>query len=151
MPWKEQRQAPTSRPSLLVHRRLEQSLRLTVDVVPWYQRTMVRPVVMLQWTMSLVLVLASVAALLQRDTWSTMHPGVATWVIGTVASAELVAIVLFLLPGTLRAGAALLVGVLAAAAAVYLWAGKAPPPSFLVYAAAIWVVVKDAPATRGYR
>jgi len=40
----------------------------------------------------------------------------------------------------------LLVAVLALAACVHLWTGKAPPPSFLVYAAAIWVVAADAPA-----
>lgn len=99
--------------------------------------------------MCLVLALASVTVLLDRGAWTAMHPGVPRWVVATVASAELVAIVLFLLPGTLRAGAVLLLVVLASAAAVYLWAGKLPPLSFLVYAAAIRVVVHDARA-RGW-
>jgi len=105
----------------------------------------------LRWTLSMVLAVASIAVLLQPGVWPSMHPGVPSWVVGGIASAELVAILLFLLPVTLRAGAALLVTVLALAACVHLWTGKAPPPSFLVYAAAIWVVVADAAAKGAHR
>jgi hypothetical protein len=56
---------------------------------------------------------------------------------------ELLAAALFVVPRTLRAGGLALLAALAAATAVHAWAGQPPPPSFAVYAAAIWAVMAE--------
>ncbi len=56
-----------------------------------------------------------------------------------IAAVELVGAALFVVPRTRRIGAVALVGSLAAAAVLHAALGAVPPPSFLVYAAAIWV------------
>jgi hypothetical protein len=62
----------------------------------------------------------------------------------TLAVVELAAIVLFLIPRTVILGAILLMLVLAAAVVVHLSLGQTPSLTYVVYAAAIWVVVQDA-------
>jgi hypothetical protein len=61
----------------------------------------------------------------------------------TLAALELAAVVLFVIPRTLILGAILLIVVLALAAAVHLSLKQTPSLAYLVYAAAIWVVVQD--------
>lgn len=57
--------------------------------------------------------------------------------------AELIAAALFAVPQTIRAGGLALLGVLATAAIVHAAVGERPPISFVVYAAAIWVVMAE--------
>ena len=56
-----------------------------------------------------------------------------------IAALELAGAALFVVPRTRRLGAYALLASLAAAAALHAWLGAVPPPSFVVYAAAIWV------------
>jgi hypothetical protein len=60
-----------------------------------------------------------------------------------LAVAELAAVALFVIPRTLRWGAAAVVIVLAAASVLHLHAGEPPAPAFAVYLAAIWAIVRQ--------
>lgn len=100
----------------------------------------------LRWSIALVLgggaalLLASVAHA-DHDLAHLGHAG------GLVALgvAELVAAALFVVPRTLRLGGFGLLGVLAAAALLHAALGEVPSPSFVVYAAAIWVAMARRP------
>lgn len=72
------------------------------------------------------------------------HAGLPLAVPIALGGAELVAALLFLVPRTARVGGALLIAVLAAAAVAELALGQPPPPSFVVYAAAIATVMAGA-------
>ncbi len=115
---------------------------LDCRLVPCYQITMLvpRPTTFLRWSLSAVLGIQAVSLLydhaIQRLTAVTL------------AVLELAAVVLFLLPRTVFLGAILLIGVLVCASAVHLSLKQAPSLAFVVYAAAIWVVVQDARKTR---
>ena len=56
---------------------------------------------------------------------------------------ELLAAILFLIPGTLRVGAWLLAASLVFATLIHLHTGQPPSPVFLVYAAGIYAVVAE--------
>jgi len=65
-----------------------------------------------------------------------------------VAMAVVVGALLFVVPATLRIGGALLLLTLVTASAVHGAMGEAPPVAFLVYAAAIWTVLREHQRTR---
>ncbi len=96
----------------------------------------------LRW--SIALVLGSGAALLLLSLAHGGHPGVPDAIAGALGVAELVAALLFLVPRTTALGGIALVGVLAAAAVLHIAIGEVPPPSFVVYAAGIAVVMRSA-------
>jgi hypothetical protein len=98
------------------------------------------PIRLLQWVLCAVLAFQSGALLLRSDNRSATSIA--------LAAVELGAIALFLVPRTLLAGAILLAGVLAVAFARHLTRMGGPPLGFLVYGAAIWVVVQEARGAR---
>jgi thiol:disulfide interchange protein len=75
----------------------------------------------------------------------------AAWLLATappptlvaLAVAELAAAALFVIPRTLRFGAAAVVVVLIAACALHLHVGEPPPPAYAIYLAAIWAIVRQ--------
>jgi hypothetical protein len=95
-----------------------------------------RPASLLRWSLAAVLGIQAIALLFDH----AVRPLIAV----TLAALELAAIVLFLIPRTLIWGAILLIVVLALAAVVHLSLKQTPSVAYLVYAAAIWVVVQDA-------
>lgn len=106
-----------------------------------------RPVAVLRWSLALVIGQASLLLLLRAHRGAVqggVHPALAS----VLAAVELAAVVLFLIPKTLGLGARLLWGVLVIAALVHMHSGDPPPIIFLVYAAAIWVVLQDAGESR---
>ncbi len=118
------------------------SAALTLVLLPYYQSTMLlpRPASLLRWSLSAVLGIQAISLLFDHP----VQPLIAV----TLAALELAAIVLFLIPRTLIGGAILLIVVLALATAVHLSLKRTPSLAYLVYAAAIWVVVQDARRTR---
>jgi len=108
---------------------------------------LLRPITFLHWSVALVIGQASLLLLLRAHGGAVqggVHPALA----GVLAAVELAAVVLFLIPKTLGLGARLLWGVLVIATLVHMHSGEPPPMIFLVYAAAIWVVLQDAGASR---
>lgn len=95
-----------------------------------------RPAILLRWSLAAVLGVQALSLLFEH----AVRPLIAV----TLAAVELAAVVLFLVPRTLIFGAILLILVLASAAVVHLSIGQRAPLAYLVYAAAIWVVVQDA-------
>jgi hypothetical protein len=95
---------------------------------------------LLRW--SLALVLGCGALLLLVSLAHGGHAGLPIAVAIALGAAELIAAVLFLVPRTVRLGGAALIGVLAVAAALHAMAGEVPPVSFVVYALAIWAVMR---------
>jgi len=93
------------------------------------------PLHVLRW--SLALVLGAGGAGLLVSLAHAGHPGG----LAVLGAAELGAAVLFVVPRTVRAGGVALLGVLGVAVVLHAVVGEAPPVSFVVYAAAIWVVV----------
>ena len=75
-----------------------------------------------------------------RSAAGAAHALPPAWARLTIASAEIVAAVLFLVAATARIGAFLLLAVLAAAAAIHLAHGQ-NPATLVVYAAAVLVVL----------
>jgi hypothetical protein len=101
----------------------------------------------LRWSLALVIGQASLLLLLRAHRGAVqggVHPALA----GALAAVELAAVALFLIPKTLGLGARLLWIVLVIAALVHLHTGDPPPMVFLVYAAAIWVVLQEAGASK---
>jgi hypothetical protein len=97
------------------------------------------PRTLLRW--SVALVLGSQAGALIISIVRGEHidaPIAAALALGVV---ELVAAVVFLVPRAVAVGGVALLATLVAAAIVHLVLGKAPPASFAVYAAALWVVI----------
>jgi len=107
-----------------------------------------RPVTWLRLALALVIGHAALLLLLGARR-GAFHGGVHPAIVETLAAVELLALVLFLIPRTLILGARLLWIVLVAAALLHLHGGQAPPPIFLVYATAVWVVAADAGRPRG--
>ena len=105
------------------------------------------PVTVLRVTLALVLGHAALllwVGVRHHTFHGAAHPGILT----ALAAAELLAAVLFLIPGTIAAGSWCLAAVLIAATLFHLHAGEPPSPIFLVYAAGIWVVAADARSRR---
>ena len=75
-----------------------------------------------------------------RSAAAAAHALPPAWLRLTIASAEIVAAVLFLVSATVRIGAFLLLAVLVAAAAIHLAHGQIPA-AHVVYAAAVLVVL----------
>jgi hypothetical protein len=98
-----------------------------------------RPASFLRWSLAAVLGIQAISLLFDH----AVRPLIAV----TLATLELAAVVLFVIPRTLIWGAILLIVVLALAAAVHLSLKQTPSLAYLVYAAAIWVVVQDARRT----
>jgi hypothetical protein len=111
-------------------------------LLPCYQSTMLlpRPASLLRWSLAAVLGIQAISLLFDH----AVRPVIAV----TLAALELAAVVLFVIPRTLIWGAILLIVVLALAAVVHLLLKQTPSLAYLVYAAAIWVVVQDARRTR---
>ena len=101
-----------------------------------------RPANLLRWSLAAVLGVQALSLLFDH----AVRPLVAVM----LAAVELAAIVLFLIPRTLILGAVLLMLVLASAVVVHLSLGQTPSLAYLVYVAAIWVVVQDARRARPY-
>jgi hypothetical protein len=86
-----------------------------------------------------------------RLTLATVLGAQAAWLLASrpppmlvaLAIAEIAAAALFVIPRTLRCGAAAVVVVLACACAVHLRVGEAPSPAYAVYLAAIWAIVRQ--------
>ena len=95
-----------------------------------------RPASLLRWSLAAVLGVQALSLLLDR----AVRPLISV----TLAAVELAAIVLFLIPRTLILGAILLFLVLASAVVVHLSLNQTPSLVYLLYAAAISVVVQDA-------
>jgi hypothetical protein len=93
----------------------------------------------LRWSLSVVLGGGAALLLLHGG-----HAGVPAAVAMAIAIVELLGAVLFLFPATQRPGAFALLGSLAAAAAAHAVIGEIPPPSFIVFVAAIVVVMRSA-------
>jgi hypothetical protein len=93
---------------------------------------------MLRWSIALVLGFGAAALLVHHD-----HAGIEPAVAIALAVVELAFAVLFAIPRTTRPGGFGLLAVLAAAAVVHIAIGQPPPIAFVVYAAAIWVVIKE--------
>ncbi len=75
---------------------------------------------------------------------AALHGGLHPLLLTVLGAIEALAAVLFLIPATLRLGAWLLAGCLVFATVLHLHTGEPPSPIFLVYAAGIWTVAKDA-------
>ena len=71
------------------------------------------------------------------------HAGVPVVIAMAIASIELLGAVLFVIPATQRVGAVSLLASLAAAAIAHAAISEIPPPSFIVFAAAIIVVMRS--------
>lgn len=94
---------------------------------------------MLRWSLSVVLGGGAALLLLHGG-----HAGVPAVVAMAIASVELLGAVLFVIPATQRFGAFALLASLASAAIAHAVIGEIPPPSFIVFAAAIIVVMRSA-------
>jgi len=92
---------------------------------------------------SVALVLGASAA------WLLVAPGALPASVIALAAAELVAAALFAVPRTVRIGGVALIGVLGAATVLHVTARQAPPISFVVDVAAIWVVLSARPRGAG--
>jgi hypothetical protein len=101
-----------------------------------------RPVTGLKIALALVIGYAAVQLLLSAHR-GALHAGVHPAIPTVLAVLEILAVILFLIPKTLVLGGRLLWAILAAAALLHLHGGGVPPPIFLVYAAAIWVVLAE--------
>src|SRR5438552_17599762 len=100
---------------------------------------MMAPVRILQWSLAVVLALGALLLLLDVAGGASVH--IAPPIAAALGVAELAAAVLFAVPATRRVGAVALWVLLAAAVVVHALHRQAPPPAFVVYAAAIWVVM----------
>jgi hypothetical protein len=100
---------------------------------------MVRPLIFLRWSIGLVLG-TQAGILLTHPAGHGVHPAV----VGALASLEVLAALLVVVPATIVLGAALLLAVLVLAAALHALHGETPPPAYLIYAAALWVIAAHA-------
>src|ERR1041385_8242800 len=91
-----------------------------------------------RWSIAAVLGFGAAALLLHHDR-AGIEPALAI----ALAVAELAGGVLFATPRPTRLGGYVLLGALAAAAVIHVAIGQPPPIAFVVYAAAIWVVMKE--------
>jgi hypothetical protein len=101
-----------------------------------------RPVTGLRLALALVIGYAAVLLLLDAHR-GALHGGVDPAIPAVLAVLEILAVLLLLIPKTLVLGGRMLWGALVAATLLHLHAGESPPPIFLVYAAAIWVVLAE--------
>src|SRR5262245_45830714 len=91
----------------------------------------------LRWSIAVVLGFGAAVSLVHHD-----HAGVVPAVAITLAVAELAFAALFAIPKTAFVGGVGLLAVLVASAIVHVAAGQTPPIAFVVYAAAIWTVIR---------
>ena len=99
-----------------------------------------RPVSLLQYSIAAVLGIRALELLLHHG---QAHLGVSPWIVVILAGVEVVAAVLFLVPRTRDGGGYALLAVLLAATSIHVLLREAPSLDFLVYATAIWVVLRD--------
>jgi len=99
---------------------------------------MLRRLRVLHWTVSAVLGFLAGSLLVHE-----IHGGGRARGTIAVGIAEVAGALLFVVPATVRIGGALLLLTLAIAAVVHGAMGQAPPAAFLVYAAAIWTVLRE--------
>jgi len=99
---------------------------------------MLRNVRVLHWTTAAVLGFLAGSLLVHE-----IHGGGRARGAIAVGVVEIAGALLFVVPATVRIGGALLLLTLVAAAAVHGAMGQAPPAAFLVYAAAIWTVLRE--------
>jgi hypothetical protein len=92
-----------------------------------------RPIVLLRWCLGLVLAGKGLVLVLHAE----------SVLVRAAATAEVVAGLLFLAPRTLALGSGLLLAVLAFVAILHGAEGEWPPAAFLIYAAAVSVVLED--------
>jgi len=99
---------------------------------------MLRDLRILHWTTAAVLGLLAGSLLVHE-----IHGGGRARGAIAVGVVEVAGALLFVVPATVRIGGVLLLLSLMTAAAVHGAMGQAPPAAFLVYAAAIWTVLRE--------
>lgn len=104
-------------------------------------------ITLLRWSLALVLGLGAVDLLISLA--HAGHPGLPSWAAAALGAAELGAALGLMVPRAIRPAGFALFGVLAVAAGSHVALGAAPPAGYLVYGAAIWVVVHDRAERRG--
>src|SRR5512142_1105755 len=97
--------------------------------------------VVLRWSLALALGIGACVFVLSIARGA--HVGVHAPVALGMGVAELLAAALLVVPRTRQLGGALLLATLVVAAVLHLLMGQAPPVAFLVYAAALWVVIRE--------
>jgi uncharacterized membrane protein YphA (DoxX/SURF4 family) len=97
-------------------------------------------ITLLRWSIALVLGHGAVGLLTSLAHGG--HPGLPPWAALVLGGAELAAAIGLVFPRATRPAGLVLIGTLAVAAAIHIALGAAPPASFLVYGAAIWVVIR---------
>ena len=95
----------------------------------------------LQWSLGVVLFIeAALLAFSKTEIHFAGHPGIHHWIRLALAWSEMLACVVFLLPRTMKAGATLLLMVLALAAFAHALHGNFQIGGLLIFAAAVGVV-----------
>ena len=99
----------------------------------------------LQWSLGIALFIeAALLAFSKTETRFAGYPGSHHWIRLALAWSEMLGCVVFLVPRTLKAGAALLIIVFASAAVVHAFHGNFQIGGLLIYAAATSVVASQA-------
>ena len=99
---------------------------------------MLHRVRLLHWTTAAVLGFLATSLLVHE-----IHGGGRARGAIAVGVVEVAGALLFVVPATVRIGGAVLLLTLIVAAVVHGAMGQAPPAAFLVYAAAIWTVLRE--------
>jgi hypothetical protein len=95
----------------------------------------------LQWTLGVVVFAESALLLVSRHTHVAPPMGVPLAVLTALASAEMLAAILFLIPRTVVIGGVALLVIFALAIVIHLLHGQTNVGALLVYAAAVWLVI----------
>jgi len=98
---------------------------------------------LLRWSIALVLGLGAFGLLTSLAHGG--HPGLPAWAALGLGAAELGAACGLLFRRAIRPAGFAMLGVLVIAAGLHIALGAVPPASYLVYAAAIWLIVHDRP------
>jgi hypothetical protein len=100
-------------------------------------------ILLLHWTVGVIVAAESALFALSASTARHLaHMGLPTWIGPALGGIELVAALLFLLPAASRVGGLTLMVIFAAAIVLHFLHGEYNVGSLVVYAAAVWTVLK---------